>query len=213
MFTGIIEEVGSVRKMLGTGVGKRVSVFARTVLDGILPGESIAVNGVCVTVVRRTDSEFEADVSSTTLEKTTFGTLSAGDPVNLERAMRADGRFGGHLVQGHIDQRGQVERIEQDGEFLVLEIGFDPKFDPLVVPTGSLAIDGVSLTVAKLESGLARCAVIPHTAKQTIIPNYRPGTAVNLEFDIVGKYIARSLNPMEPSRGGLSAERLAELGY
>ncbi|HEU4688850.1 MAG TPA: riboflavin synthase [Vicinamibacterales bacterium] len=192
MFTGLIEAVGIVSDLTGTSSGFRLAI--QTPLGAELrEGESVAVNGVCLTATTRTDAGWSADIGPETARVTTLGTLVPGQPVNLERSMRADGRFGGHFVQGHVDGMGVVESIRQDGESYWLGIRIPRDLEPFLILKGSIAIDGVSLTVARLERGLMHVMIIPFTWAHTTLSSLRSGDRVNLECDMVGKYVARSM--------------------
>jgi riboflavin synthase len=192
MFTGLIEAVGIVSDLTGTSSGFRLSI--QTPLGRELrEGESVAVNGVCLTAAARDDAAWSADVGPETARVTTLGTLVMGQGVNLERSMRADGRFGGHFVQGHVDGIGVVESIRQDGESYWIGVRIPQDLEAFLVLKGSIAVDGVSLTVARLERALMHVMIIPFTWTHTTFPSLRAGDRVNLECDMVGKYVARSM--------------------
>jgi riboflavin synthase len=192
MFTGLIEAVGIVSDLTGTSSGFRLAI--QTPLGAELrEGESVAVNGVCLTATTRDDASWSGDIGPETARVTTLGTLVPGQPVNLERSMRADGRFGGHFVQGHVDGIGVVESIRQDGESYWIGVRIARELEPFLILKGSIAIDGVSLTVAQLERGLMHVMIIPFTWAHTTLSSLRAGARVNLECDMVGKYVARSL--------------------
>lgn len=182
MFTGLIEELGR----LAGREGHRFTFHADAVLDGTTVGDSIAVNGCCLTVVHRTPTTWSADVVDETLSRTTLGDLRPGDPVNLERPLRLDGRLGGHLVQGHVDAVGEVTRAAPD-------LAVRTPHTRYVVPKGSISVDGVSLTVVDLTGEGFTVAVIPHTAEVTTLGTRRPGDRVNLEYDLIAKYVERLL--------------------
>jgi riboflavin synthase len=192
MFTGIIEAVGRVERAEPRGGGTRL-VIAAPFADELRVDESVAVNGVCLTVVARSEASFEADVVEETLTKTNLGRLETGHGVNLERAMRAGGRLDGHLVQGHVDATGEVVGIEPlEGSHLV-RVRYPERFAPYLIPVGSVALDGISLTVARLEGDELSVAIIPHTWEVTTVGTWEAGHAVNLEFDLIGKYVVRAL--------------------
>jgi riboflavin synthase len=192
MFTGLIEAVGEVVEAKSTRAGLRLRV--RTVLAGeIKPGESIAVNGVCLTATLSEKGEIYADIGPETVRVSTLGTLHRGQLVNLERAMRADARFGGHFVQGHVDGTGSVEEVRDQVESHWLTIGFPSPLAPYLVRKGSIAVDGVSLTIAGLGESRFDVMIIPFTWKHTNLRGLRAGDRVNLECDMIGKYVARSL--------------------
>lgn len=191
MFTGLIEEIGKVRQVVSGAEWGSISIACREVLKGTKIGDSIAVNGVCLTVVHLADDGFTADVMAETLKRSSLGALRRGDAVNLERAMPADGRFGGHIVAGHIDGRGTLVRKERDGNAVRLEVSAAPSLLYEIVEKGSIAIDGVSLTVVSVgESGFT-VSIIPHTGAQTILLEKKTGDAVNLETDVIAKYVRR----------------------
>lgn len=187
MFTGIIEETG---KIISVGAG-RIAVQAKKVLQGTQIGDSIAVNGVCLTVTTMTSSEFTADVMPETLSRTNLGSLGKGNSVNLERAMAADGRFGGHIVSGHIDGTGTVSKLEKDGNAVWVYISAPSNIMNLIIEKGSIAIDGISLTVAKVNDKEFAVSVIPHTGEETTLLGKKAGDVVNLENDVIGKYVQK----------------------
>ena len=192
MFTGLIEAVGRVAALTPHAGGLRLRV--RTRLAGELaPGDSLAVNGVCLTVTLADGEDVQADIGPETARVTTLGQLAAGEAVNLERPLRGDGRVGGHFVQGHVDGPGQVLGIREEGDARWLTIGFDAGAAPLLVAKGSVAVDGVSLTVAALHDRAFDVMVIPFTWANTNFASRTAGDRVNLEFDIVGKYVLRSV--------------------
>lgn len=189
MFTGIIEETG---KVLRKEPGK-ISIQADKTLEGTKIGDSIAVNGVCLTVTALGGSEFTADVMPETFLRSSLGELKSGCSVNLERAMAADGRFGGHIVSGHIDGTGTVEEIRKDANAIRYTIRTQPDITACIVEKGSIAIDGISLTVTMVQKERFEVSVIPHTLKETTLGEKRKGSVVNLENDLIGKYVQRLL--------------------
>ena len=191
MFTGLVEETGRIVSSTPTATGRRLVVQAQRVLEDAAIDHSIAVNGVCLTVVDRTDTTFSADVIQETLSKTTIGTLSQGAVVNLERAMRLGDRLGGHLVQGHVDTTGIVDEIIDNGTVWEMWVRFPATYRPLLIPVGSITINGISLTVADLEPERLKVAIIPHTLAVTNLRHSLPGNTVNLEFDMMAKYAIR----------------------
>lgn len=202
MFTGLIESVGTVTEVVPTTSGFRLTIRTPMAAD-LSEGDSVAVNGVCLTVTARTESGWTADIGPETARVTTLGALGQGKPVNLERSMRADGRFGGHFVQGHVDGVGTVDAIRQDGESYWMAIRISPELEPFVILKGSIAIEGVSLTVARLERGMVHVMIIPFTWTHTTLSSLRAGDRVNLECDMVGKYVARSIELA--ARSGLTS--------
>jgi riboflavin synthase len=190
MFTGLIEAVGTVSGLEPTVSGYRLRI--RTPLASeVAVGESVAVNGVCLTVATLERDEVHADIGPETARVTTLGALRPEQPVNLERAMRADSRFGGHIVQGHVDGTGTIEQMREDGEAHWLRVGFPSVLAPLLLRKGSITVDGISLTVAGLDDRQFDVMIIPFTWTHTNLASLHAGDRVNLECDIVGKYIAR----------------------
>ena len=194
MFTGIIEETGEIAAIDNTSEFRTLRVRAGRILDGIGAGASIAVNGVCLTVRTFERGSFTADLSRETLERTSLDDLRAGAVVNLERPMRADGRFGGHMVQGHVDGVGKIRSFTRDGDNWNLQVEFPKHALRYITEKGSIAIDGISLTVAQVQPGLLEVAIIPHTFENTNLRHARAGDTVNLEFDIIAKYVERMLH-------------------
>lgn len=194
MFTGIVEETGTVLFMdFSTDYGK-LHIQAKKVLEGTKVGDSIAVNGVCLTVTQLKSDRFVADVMPETVHRSSLGALKSGSRVNLERAMAADGRFGGHMVSGHIDGTGTIKHIEKDGNAIRYQISASENILQGIVEKGSIAIDGISLTVASVNDKEFEISVIPHTLQETILADKREGAVVNLETDIIGKYVKRLLS-------------------
>jgi riboflavin synthase len=194
MFTGIIEETGKISSASDAGDFRTLLVRGRTVLDDLQPGSSISVNGVCLTARAVNGDAFSAELSAETLRRTSLGNLSAGSIVNLERPMRADGRFGGHIVQGHVDGVGRIVRFDRKGDAWDLVVRYPESASRYIVEKGSIAVDGISLTVASLEeAGVFSVAIIPHTFENTNLQAAAAGDAVNLEFDILAKYVENLL--------------------
>ncbi|MGE5568651.1 MAG: riboflavin synthase [Rhodospirillales bacterium] len=213
MFTGIIEELGAVERLEVMPVGARIRVRCREVLGDIQEGASISVNGVCLTVVSHDKSGFSADVSPETLQRSNLGDLREGSLVNLERALSLSGRLGGHLVQGHIDGTGEFLALEPLGNSnWWLTVRVPEELARYVVEKGSIAIDGVSLTVASLEGVTISATVIPLTYQQTVLRTRRRGDRVNLECDILAKYVEKLVGNRAPA-SRLSIEKLREMGY
>ncbi|PWM22201.1 MAG: riboflavin synthase [Oscillospiraceae bacterium] len=216
MFTGIIEETG---KLLGLrpapGGGGKLSIRCRTVLDGTRAGDSIAVNGVCLTVTGLDAAGFTADVMPESLRCSTLGLLSPGSRVNLERAMPANGRFGGHIVTGHIDGRAAIRSIRREGNALWCELSCDRELLQLIARKGSVALDGISLTVSDVGKDGFAVSVIPHTAAVTRLSDLRAGDLVNLEIDCMARYAQRllGLEAHSAQPGGITAESLAAMGF
>lgn len=193
MFTGIVEEMGRVVRILPADEGVRIEIDGPLVSDGLQVGDSAAVNGVCLTVVARTPTGFVSDVVKETLDRTNLGGLQAGEPVDLERPMSASGRFDGHIVQGHVDGLGRVERLIPEGEGVRMTVSTPTGLERYVVEKGSITVDGVSLTVAGLSENGFDVALIPHTLAVTVLGQRRPGDCVNLEVDVIAKYVERLL--------------------
>lgn len=213
MFTGLIEETGKVSSLRRGGNSSFIRIQAEKVLEGTVTGDSIAVNGVCLTVTEMGGGWFQADVMNETLARSSLGSLKPGDPVNLERAMAAGGRFGGHIVSGHIDGTGTVTDIKIDGIAVWYTITADPQILRYIVEKGSVALDGISLTVAKVTAESFSVSVIPHTAEVTTLSKRKTGDKINIENDIIGKYVEKLMKPAESSSGGLSMGFLAENGF
>jgi len=190
MFTGLIEAVGEVIERAPIGAGYRVRI-ASALADEMRAGESLAVNGVCLTMVAARSGELQADVGPETVRVTNLGAVQSGTLVNLERPMRGDARFGGHFVQGHVDGLGSVEEIRVDADFWWFTIGVPSRLAPYLIPKGSIAVDGVSLTVATLAERRIDIMIIPYTWDHTNFRAARPGDLVNLECDMIGKYVVR----------------------
>ena len=192
MFTGLIEAVGAIADVARTATGRRLRID--TALAGALtPGDSLAVNGVCLTVVAVDGSSVQADVSPETARVTTLGAARAGSVVNLERPLRADGRLGGHFVQGHVDAPGRVDEIREEGDSHWITVQYPSQLERYIVRKGSIAVDGVSLTVAGVDALRFDVQIIPFTWAHTNLSGLRSGDAVNLECDVLAKYVARAL--------------------
>ena len=193
MFTGIIEELGSVRSIEERGENARIVIAAKMVTEGTNHGDSIAVNGVCLTALDIHDDSFAADVSRETLQRSTLGSLKPGTPVNLERAVTPATRLGGHMVQGHVDARGEFIGVDSHGESWTLRIAYPPEIARYLVFKGSVAVEGISLTIANLTDDYFEIAIIPKTWEVTNLSHLKPGDGVNLEVDVIGKYVERLL--------------------
>ena len=193
MFTGIIEELGRVRKVEMRGENARIVIEARTVMEDTKHGDSIAVNGVCLTALEVTEDSFAADVSRETLERTTLCRLESGAPVNLERAVTPATRLGGHIVQGHVDARGEFVSATDLGGSWTVRIKYPSEIARYLVFKGSVAVEGISLTIANLADNWFEIAIIPKTWEVTNFSQLRPGDAVNLEVDVIAKYVERIL--------------------
>lgn len=217
MFTGIVEEVGTVRSVVSGQISGELAVRASKVLSGTRVGDSIAVNGVCLTVTALLPDGFTADVMPETLRRSNLGKLRQGAKVNLERAMAADGRFGGHIVSGHIDGVGTITEQRREGNAVWVRVAASQEILALIVEKGSICIDGISLTVAALDDDSFQVSIIPHTGSETTLLTKAVGDPVNLENDVVGKYVQRLLQPAitrkKPSESRVTMEFLAEHGF
>ena len=211
MFTGIIEEMGRVKALRREGIAARLTVSASTVLGGTAIGDSICVNGVCLTVVDLAKDGFSADVAAETLKVTNLGELKIGVNVNLERALQLSARIGGHLVSGHVDAVGRIREKREEGNGWRIFIDAPDAVLRYVIRKGSIAIDGISLTVADVDKSCFSVAMIPHTAKLTTLGFKTGGDSVNLETDIIGKYVERLLSGRV--EGGVSLELLKKAGF
>jgi riboflavin synthase len=198
LFTGIIEETGRVEHVTRGAKSSRLRIKANAVLEGTKAGDSICTAGVCLTVTKLSGSCFEADVMAETLRRSKLGSLSAGSGVNLERAMLSGGRFGGHMVSGHIDGTGTVKSVSQEDNAVWLTVSAGKPLLRYIVEKGSVAVDGVSLTVASVDSAGFKVSVIPHTGKETTLLQLKSGDAVNLECDVIGKYVEKLLGSAWP---------------
>lgn len=215
MFTGIIEETGTLKTIQKKSVSAILTVQAKKILSDIHIGDSIAVNGVCLTVTSFDSSTFCADVMHETLNRSALGKLHPGSKVNLERAMAANGRFGGHIVSGHIDGTGTVTAIERDGNAVWYTIRCGSELLRYIIPKGSVAIDGISLTVAKVTDSYFAVSVIPHTAEETTLSSRKIGDTVNLENDCIGKYVEKLLSSSDcgAKQQGLTLDTLLRNGF
>jgi len=212
MFTGIIEEIGRVASVHQGAKSAVLTIGAKHILEDVHLGDSIAVCGVCLTVTSFTKSQFTADVMHETLNRSILGRLQAGSSVNLERAMAANGRFGGHIVSGHIDGTGTISAIAKDDNAIWYTIRTESALLRYIVEKGSITIDGISLTVARVSGSDFSVSVIPHTAQRTTLSQRRVGDRVNLETDCIGKYVEKLLGS-QGAQGGINREFLAKFGY
>ena len=222
MFTGLIEEVGKVVKInMGSSSGT-IDIQAKKVLDNSKIGDSIAVNGVCLTATKINGNVFTADVMAETFRRSSLGSLSSGSYVNLERAMSADGRFGGHIVSGHIDGTGNIIDIQAEENAIWYTISASTDLLKYIVEKGSVALDGISLTVAYVDSECFKVSIIPHTKAETILQYKKRGDIINIECDVVGKYVEKLLGYKDNSisdsnntskKSNITMEFLAEHGF
>lgn len=220
MFTGIVEEMGTVKNIQKGSNSAVLTIGAKTVLENTKIGDSIAVNGICLTVTSLMNGAFTADVMHETLNRSSLSGLTTGSRVNLERAMAADGRFGGHIVSGHVDGTGKISNIRRDDNAIWYTVMASPEILRYIVEKGSITIDGISLTVAKITSESFSISAIPHTVAQTILKDKREGDIVNLETDIIGKYVEKLLggaredrNTGSTAKSGITREFLAQYGF
>ncbi|MDP2363920.1 MAG: riboflavin synthase [Ignavibacteria bacterium] len=198
MFTGLVEYKGTLKEKIPTGVGFQFVITAKIIMQDLQIGNSIAVNGCCLTVVKIEGNTFAVDTIEETLNKTNLGVLKQGMKVNLERPLAADARLGGHFVLGHIDTTGRVEDIKELSNSHWMTISFPEKFKQYLIYVGSVSIDGVSMTVAELKENSFSVGIIPHTWKETIFADKKIGDTVNLEFDVLGKYVERIMETKNP---------------
>lgn len=216
MFTGIVEEIGTVTRIMQGQNSSILSIRGDRIFEDLRLGDSVAVNGVCLTVSKLAGQSFDADTTSETLARTSLGALRAGSFVNLERAMAANGRFGGHIVTGHVDGTGIISMIRRDGKTVWVTITADNSILKYIVEKGSIAVDGISLTVASTTQDSFSIAVIPHTERSTTLLTKSQGETVNLECDMIGKYVERFITRMqksEPQRCVITEEYLSKAGF
>lgn len=212
MFTGIVEEMGTLTQLIRGSKEQRITISCSKILEDIHIGDSIAVNGVCLTVVTYDGKGFQADVMNETFLRSSLGMLRPGSPVNLERAMAADGRFGGHIVSGHIDGTGTIKTIKKDGNAIWFEIAASREITDGIVEKGSITIDGISLTVVAVDNVSFKVSIIPHTLKETVLGVKKVGDTVNLETDVIGKYVKKLL-ASQTTNAGLTKEKLLANGF
>lgn len=216
MFTGIVEETGTIMSVQKGERSARLSIRAEIIFEDMKPGDSVAVNGVCLTVTDFSQDMFSADVMNETLSRSGLGSLSAGSRVNLERAMPANGRFGGHIVSGHIDGTGKIVKKERDDNAVWITVSATANIMKYIVEKGSIVIDGISLTVARAFEESFAVSIIPHTGKATTLLDKRPGDLVNLENDIIGKYIEQFLGAQQTddkAESNITLEFLTNAGF
>ncbi|MCS7253120.1 MAG: riboflavin synthase [Armatimonadota bacterium] len=211
MFTGIIEEVGQVAAVERIGGGARLTIAASVVMDDLKVGDSICVNGACLTVIRRSASQFQVDVMEETMLRTNLGFLRVGDKVNLERALKVADRLGGHFVQGHVDDTGVIASIQRMHRSWLMKINCNDRLTQFMVPKGSVAVDGVSLTTVDCGKGWFTVALIPHTLSATTLGMKRVGDVINIEVDLLAKYLHKLLQSYLAMQTNGSNERLIEL--
>jgi len=216
MFTGIIEEIGTVTNVTRGAKSSRVTINAKVIFSDLKLGDSVSTNGVCLTVSALTNHTFTADIMHETLKNTSLANLASGIQVNLERAMASDGRFGGHIVSGHIDGTGTVKTIKKDDNAVIYTIKTDDDILKYIIKKGSIAIDGISLTVTHVDEATFSVSIIPHTLSETILGNKKMGDIVNLEVDMIAKYIEKLLLGKDNTsikQSGITAEFLMKNGF
>ncbi|MBM7555520.1 riboflavin synthase [Halanaerobacter jeridensis] len=214
MFTGIVEELGEVKNIKRSSQSIILTIKAEKVLEDIKIGDSIATNGVCLTVTDFSENEFEVDVTPETMRKSSLGELSIRDKVNLERALRLKDRLGGHLVSGHIDGTGKIAEKKREDNAILITIRPEPKLLKYIIAEGSIAIDGISLTVAKLTQDSFTVSIIPHTNEVTTLSSKKVGNIVNLETDMIGKYVERMMEfEEEQENTDIDMKKLRDNGF
>ncbi|MEA2062395.1 MAG: riboflavin synthase [Gemmatimonadota bacterium] len=213
MFTGIIEHLGSITAVSSLGRGRSLSIDAGSLAGGMKPGDSLAVNGPCLTVTGLKGGAVEVEVAAETLAKTNLGRLSVGSRVNLERPLAVGGRLHGHLVQGHVDTVSRIIELKKGPESVLMSVALPAELKKNIVPRGSVAIEGVSLTVARLEPAAFTCSLVGFTLDHTSLGTVTVGAEVNIETDIIGKYVIAALEATGAGGGGISAENLRNWGY
>lgn len=210
MFTGLIEEIGVIKTTSSIGTGKVLEIECQKVLNNTKIGDSIAVNGICLTVTSISNKSYKVDVSKETLDISSAKYLKTGDRVNLERALTFSDRIGGHIVTGHIDTIGKIIEIKKEGDFYVFKVSYDNSFDKYVIYKGSIAVDGISLTVNEKKPGMVRLNIIPHTYNMTNLKYIKVGDFVNIEFDIIGKYVE---NLLKDRKGNITENFILSKGF
>lgn len=218
MFTGIVEEIGEIKNIQHGAKSARLTIQGDVVMQDTKLGDSIAVNGVCLTVTGMSGKTFTADVMAESMRRTALGSLNAGSRVNLERAMAANGRFGGHIVSGHIDGTGIIRSLQREDNAVWVTIEADSNVLRYIIEKGSIAIDGISLTVAYVDDSIFKVSIIPHTAQETTLLSKIPGDVVNLENDVIGKYVDKLLKGDDKTdssscRRSIDTAFLSEHGY
>lgn len=216
MFTGIVEEIGTIERIQRGRYSAVLTIQAEKVLEGTKIGDSIAVNGICLTVTALFSNSFSADVMHETLNRTSLVGLKNGSHVNLERAMPIDGRFGGHIVAGHVDGVGKITEIRRDDTAIWFTVQAEPSILRYIVEKGSVAMDGISLTVAQVQQDRFSISAIPHTVEQTVLKERAVGDPINLETDVIGKYVEKLMQPIEtqqPKSSVITKEFLSRYGF
>lgn len=216
MFTGIIEEVGIVKSIKQKSGGLIIEILAPKSVDELSIGDSVAINGVCQTVISKTKESFFVEAVEETLKKTNFKTFKNLARVNIELPLRLNERIGGHMVLGHVDATGKIEKIQKKKNSWIYSISYPKNFSKYIIPEGSIAVDGVSLTIASFDQNEIIISIIPHTMKNTIFSDYKVGSNINLEFDVIGKYIERLTGTEQKSKaiqGWATEDKLRSMGF
>lgn len=215
MFTGLIEEIGKIESIAKSAKSARITIKAKIVLDGVKLGDSICTNGVCLTVTEFDSEKFSVDVMAESMRRSNLKNLKKGDDVNLERALKVSDRLGGHIVSGHIDGTGKIETYEKEDNAVWITVSAAPELLKYIIEKGSIAIDGVSLTVAGVDDETFKVSIIPHTKDATTLLRKQPGQEVNLECDMIGKYIEKLMNygSRPASKSSIDMDFLAKNGF
>ena len=213
MFTGIIEEIGNIKEIKNTGINNSLTISCTKLLEDIKLGDSIAVNGICLTVSKFDNKSFTADVMPVTIQKSNLRNCRSGEFINLERALQLESRIGGHLVSGHIDGTGKIISITKYENAIIFKIQIDPELRKYMIPEGSICIDGISLTIAELERNHLTVSIIPETMQNTILKYKKIDDTVNIESDMVGKYLYNFLQDQGKTKSNISMKFLAENGF
>ncbi len=213
MFTGLVEDCGSIKNIVRTATSAVVTLNTALPTDSLTKGDSIAVNGVCLTVVATGSDSFSADISPETFSCTTLETLQSGSRVNLERALRVGDRLGGHIVTGHVDSIGSIRQISPAQNAILIDIEVPSETGRYLIEKGSVAVDGISLTINSVAGNVFQLSIIPHTLSVTTLKDLRPGSQVNIETDIIGKYVERLMSSKPEKQSALTSELLAKHGF
>jgi riboflavin synthase len=214
MFTGIIEEIGKITNILPIAGGKKIKISARKIMDDIKINDSVCINGVCLTVVKKENDSFWVDAVGATLEKSTFPDAHVSNAVNLERALKLSDRLGGHFVQGHVNAMGVIKEIKKLGENYFLKIDLTEEIEKYLIPEGSIAVDGISLTIAEVEDSEIGISIIPHTWQNTNLKERKIGDRVNIETDVIAKYVEKmTTKNYSTDKNKITENWLKERGY
>lgn len=211
MFTGLVEEIGKIKSITPLGGGYKIVISCSKILNGIKTGDSININGACQTVERFNGESFEVTAVEETIKKTAFKKLKRGDRVNLESSLTLDKKLGGHFVLGHVDTTGKISSIVKQTTSYLVEIFYPKEYSKYIIHVGAIAIDGISLTIADSKDQSFVVSVIPHTWQETVLQERKPGDLVNIEFDVLGKYVSKIID--SGNKGGITADWLKEMGF